>query len=544
MRRRTFTPWLAVWIVAVAMIAGLIACGGQGPATPSLSITPPSASVTAGGADVTFTAVLQNATGTVTWSLVGNGSITPNTGATTAYTPPAAVAAAETATLTATTATLTANATITISPPAPPSTITVSGRVVRFDGEPVNGVEVQIDDANGAVIVAGGGEIGRSVNTGADGTFTLAGVAPPYRLSVVPPPAALETPQTWANVTRPDPTLVITPVAGPPGFCIRAPAALNVTMLAPVAATNTAYVYFLGEGINHLEILSSVRSTLMNPGDTFRSLSVPFDQALCQDTIDGRIVYIERNSSGGIDRIGMKEIQVRTGNPAGTTVTVNTTTTQSLTGNVVLPAGTIAGTVYLVAFDGNAGVPIEGQTVVPGDLTFDFAVATIPGITYRVWALVGDILGDKLQWAYSDLVAPGASGVTLSIPSLGQAINPQGGGWTSTPTFEYTQITGTNLNFAYVVGGASEWLGATTTRSIRIPVLPDPANLPAGSMITPNPYAWAPLNSVNVRAGGDADTMLDGRQIKKLHYEIGAFFNPSAISAGSYNNQPTFFTVP
>jgi predicted small lipoprotein YifL len=544
MRRRTFTPWLVVWIVAVAMIASLIACGGQGPATPSLSITPPSASVTAGGADVTFSAVLQNATGTVTWSLVGNGSITPNTGATTAYTPPAAVAAAETATLTATTGTLTASASITISPPAPPSTITVNGRVVRFDGRPVNGVEVQIVDADDNVIVAGGGGIGTLVNTGADGTFSLAGVVPPYHLSVVPAPAALETPQTWANVTRSDPTLVITPVAGAPSFCVRTDATLNVTMLDPVDAANDAYVYYIGEGISHLETLSYVRSSLMNPGENFRSLAVPFDLALCQDTIDGRIVYIERNASGGIERIGTREIQVRSGNPASTTITVNTTTTQSLTGSVVLPSGTVSGLVFLVAFHGDAGALIELQTVVPGDLDFDFAVATIPGITYRVWALVGDIMGDKLQWAYSDLLQPGDTGVTLSIPSLGQATNPQGSGWTSTPTFEFTQITGTNLNYVYVIGAASEWLGATTERRIRIPVLPEPANLPAGTMISPNWYAWAPLNSVDVRAGGDSDTMLDGRQIKKLHFGDGAFFNPSAIRAGSYNNQPTLFTVP
>jgi len=544
MRRRTSTPWHLAWIVAVAMIAGLIACTGQGPAAPSLNITPATASVTAGGADVTFTAVLQNVTGTVNWSLAGNGSITPNTGATTDYTPPAAVAAVETATLTATTATLTASATITISPPAPPSTITVSGRVVRFDGAPVNGVEVQIVDADDDVIVAGGGEIGRSVNTGGDGTFSLAGVATPYRLSVIPAPAALETPQTWANVTRTDPTLVITPVTGAPDFCTRTNATLNVTMLDPVDAANDAYVYYVGEGIDNLETLSYVQSTLMNPGESFRSLSIPFDLALCQDTIDGRVVYIERNASGGIERIGTKEIQVRSGNPAGTTITVNTTTTQSLTGSVVLPAGTVSGTVVLVAFHGNAGAWIESQTVVPGDLDFDFAVATIPGVSYRVWALVGDIFGDKLQWAYSDPVQPGTTGVTLSIPSLGQATNPQGSGWTSTPTFEFTQITGTNLNYVYVIGVASEWLGATTERRIQIPVLPEPANLPAGTQMAPNTYAWAPLNSVNVRAGGDADTVLDGRQIKKFHFGIGAIFNPSAISAGSYNDQPTFFTVP
>ena len=211
---------------------------------------------------------------------------------------------------------------------------------------------------------------------------------------------------------------------------------------------------------------------------------------------------------------------------------------------MVLPAGTVNGLVSLTAFNGTAGAWLDARIVVPGDLNFDFAVATIPGITYRVWALVGDIFGDKLQWAYSDLVQPGDTGVTLSIPSLVLANNPQGSGWTSTPTFSYTQITGTNLNFAYVFGGTSEWLGATTEASIQIPDLPGRAKLPAGSMLVPNTYFWAPISSVNVRAGGNADTMLDGRQVKKFHFGTGAAFNPSVISAGSLNQEWVEFTVP
>ena len=49
---------------------------------------------------MTFTATLNNTTGTVSWTLSGPGSIDPATGATTSYTPPASVALVAEATLT------------------------------------------------------------------------------------------------------------------------------------------------------------------------------------------------------------------------------------------------------------------------------------------------------------------------------------------------------------------------------------------------------------------------------------------------------------
>jgi hypothetical protein len=75
--------------------------GGNNNNNPSLSVSPSTTTVIAGGTAVSFTATLSNATGTVSWTLTGPGSITPLTGTNTSYTPPAAVASATTATLTA-----------------------------------------------------------------------------------------------------------------------------------------------------------------------------------------------------------------------------------------------------------------------------------------------------------------------------------------------------------------------------------------------------------------------------------------------------------
>ena len=103
-------------VSAAAVLLLCLGCGSSGGNNnPSLSVSPNAITVTAGGTAVSFTATLSNATGTVSWTLTGPGSLTPSTGTTTSYTPPAAVASATTATLTASAAGLTGNSTITIN---------------------------------------------------------------------------------------------------------------------------------------------------------------------------------------------------------------------------------------------------------------------------------------------------------------------------------------------------------------------------------------------------------------------------------------------
>jgi alpha-tubulin suppressor-like RCC1 family protein len=96
------------------------ACGSGGPgATPSLRVSPPASTVTAGiTAGAGFTATLTGPSETVSWSLspAGAGVLSTPTGSTTSYTAPASAASGTTVTLTATAGGLTANATITIQP--------------------------------------------------------------------------------------------------------------------------------------------------------------------------------------------------------------------------------------------------------------------------------------------------------------------------------------------------------------------------------------------------------------------------------------------
>jgi hypothetical protein len=159
-------------LFAVVSAFALAACGPNPTVTPTLVISPPSASLTAGSGTQAFTATLTNATGTVSWVITPNtGTLSAATGTTTTYTPPATVASATAVTLTATAAGLNATAAITVNPVAGPTTITVAGKVSDGTGTPVSGASLLLNGAN-------------IQTTGADGSFTYNNVTTPYNLTV------------------------------------------------------------------------------------------------------------------------------------------------------------------------------------------------------------------------------------------------------------------------------------------------------------------------------------------------------------------------
>ena len=110
---------------------------------PNLTLSPTTATVTVGGAAVTFTATLVNSTSPITWTLNGAGTLSTTTGATTDYAPPAA-GDAGTATLTATAGDLIASATIAINTAdTPPPTNTGFTITVRFTDDNLSAAKRQ-----------------------------------------------------------------------------------------------------------------------------------------------------------------------------------------------------------------------------------------------------------------------------------------------------------------------------------------------------------------------------------------------------------------
>ncbi len=531
------TVGLGAFIVVILLLtAG--ACGGNPPQDdPSLSVSPSSLAATVGGSAQTFTATLTNSTDTVNWSLTGAGSISATTGETTIYTPPA-TGGTSTDILKATAGDLEDTATINITVPTP-TTITVNGKVLNFDGSAATGVNVQIDDSTGAISAA--------ISDGT-GSFSMSNIKTPYTLSVVPP-AGTNAPQTWTGVNRANPTVVVNPFAGPSAFCPSpAPGALTVNFASPVTAGNAAAVAFVATGISHFELNSNVNSTAV-AGATTITLPVAFDTSLCQTTVTGKVIYLETDASLNIIRTASTDATVTTGNTTTVAITQQTASTKSLKGTVTFPAGTTTATAFMVAKVGGASVAFFGipKTVTSTTPTYEFAAPEIDGVELRSLVFAGAI-GGTIVWRYSDVISTLPATANVSLPSVGATVQPSGAiGTNSTPTFSYTAVSDVNLyttQLANVGGALTQWIGSTSTTSIKIPSLPAPARLDIGSVGTPNQFQWF-ISAVKVRAGGDSDTLLDGRQVKKLY--LGGFFtilNPDIISGGSINATATNFTLP
>jgi hypothetical protein len=203
MRPRSLGSGLVAVVVALAGCSGgSDGDGGGGGPIPAIAVAPRTATVTAGGAGVTFTATLSGgATGTITWGLGGGpGTLAPTTGPTTAYTPPAAIAAATAVTVTATAGALGASATVTVLPAGGGA---VAGVVLDGNGAPLSGVDVAADG-------------GAPVTTGADGAFALDGVSPPYQLAAVWNGPGFVVGVVLDGLGRTDPVVQIPAVAAGP----------------------------------------------------------------------------------------------------------------------------------------------------------------------------------------------------------------------------------------------------------------------------------------------------------------------------------------
>ncbi len=124
-----------------ACLVGLLAvgCNESTKAPPSLTLTPSGTVNVLGPA--TFHAVAVATGGTVTWTLVGPGSLSATTGERVTYRPPAAPAANATATLTASSGGLSAVAHLALQPPPVAANIKIAGLAgaveVRYDAQEV-----------------------------------------------------------------------------------------------------------------------------------------------------------------------------------------------------------------------------------------------------------------------------------------------------------------------------------------------------------------------------------------------------------------------
>ncbi len=140
---------------------------------PKLSLSPSSATLTAGDAGQTFTATLENSSEPVNWTLEGVGTLSGATGPMTVYTPPSSVTKEESVKLTARAGALQQSSNLIVR--VKENLVTVTGLVTigdAYEQLPLQGYKV--------------GVLGKDlVDSDQNGTFRLENVKTPYNLIVV-----------------------------------------------------------------------------------------------------------------------------------------------------------------------------------------------------------------------------------------------------------------------------------------------------------------------------------------------------------------------
>ncbi len=582
-------------LLATGLVAVLTACPPPPPVVTTVAVTGNN-TLTNGSAAATYTATFTPTatTGTVEWTLnppAPNGgslsavsSTIANGIATVQYTPPVTVSAAIQVTLTAvkqgSSPAITDVKTITVNPTVTTG-VTVNGKVFQWNNRAFDDVNIFITDATGTNLP--------DTQSAVDGTFSVANVVPPYTISAVPAPGTAVAPISYDAVSTTTPNLVLTKsqylFGNPPGFnpdqvsgvnenCLpkRQDGIMSVRLASPVPATSSARAIFFGEGIS-FRPTESTASDIIPGGSTNVSFAVPFDQEFCKNVIDGKLLVIEFDAGGVIQKKGFRDVSVITGNKtcvgqcvgAGGTDTpnlnLNQSTGLSFTGNVEFPQGADETTSAVTAFirfqklptDVPSYFPLKVDNVTRADPNYNTGVIDLAteGLSYRLQARVNNVAGDAVSWANSAIFTSPQSGVVLNYPSFGGTTTPNGNTPDSdvTPTFRQGTVSQMNTYFRFFQSAVlSElWLGGSPITSMTLPVLPDPARL-----AVQRPYNWFALNALkladvtatnngsnvalgNVAAGGLARPYNALRNL----YGFNAASELDLINAGSVNLKPT-----
>lgn len=465
---------------AIIIIA---ACGGSGGGGggPTLSISPPSATIVAGSAPVTFTATLSGSSNAIAWSLTGPGSISATSGTSTAYTPPTSVASATSATLTASAGSaLTASATITLNPPAP---ITVAGQVLDSARQP---------RANVAVVIGS-----KSTVTDANGNFTLSNVTPPYNLITV-----LSTPSkvgmVYQGLTRADPKILYLGTALTPPNAGTVSGTISGGDALPAPATDRTHVAW-GSPETRKDLLVSANPYTLNLS-WFGPTSTTGTLHALQWVVDASGLPTSYRGHGTKSGVAVAS----SGNTLNANVAMSAVSSQNIAGSVSLPASyTLGSKTLAVSFADNATISLASDS--SSTTGFNYVVPSGIGGTLSVTALGGQT-GVALTIGQLSGIAPGATGANITLPTAAVPILPAnaGTGINTSTDFTWTAFSGgihlVNIQPANATDPA--YFVVTSATTGRIPDLSGQGlGLPSGASYSWTVVAIAPYASLDELAG-------------------------------------------
>jgi len=447
-------------------------------------------------------------------------------------------------TITGTAGSLSQTATLTLS--VEPAPITVAGTVTDQYGADYQGATVLVEDVDGPKSIDSPGAI-----TLTDGSFSIASVRPPYKITVTPR-AGDGAPLTWAGLSRADPSIGI--VSNTNDVCGYSAGILSGTLAAPVAAGHKATVIFVGAGIDRLPALSNKQLPLA-AGATSYEMTVDFshDGDVCPLIVHGRLVYLEWDVA---TRAFTQAFSMNTDLPAGLTpvvvdVPASPVTPATFTGTVSLPPGATAGNVSLVIPFGKAFAQVNGEA---GSVALSVGAATStfelnafdPTLSVRLIAYASS--PGAIGWVWSDSVKPGQGPVNLALQTAPAALSPSGPGVDPAVTFSQQEVAGASvyLTSVYASAGGAAWTGISSSPSVVAPATS------AGPWVFDpmTDYEWQVGTRTFVAFTGDppgVDAFVAGRlsrlDLAGFMLLPEALFDPVHVSAGTESVGRASFTT-
>ncbi|GIW35405.1 carboxypeptidase regulatory-like domain-containing protein [Meiothermus sp.] len=414
------------WLLSMSLIPLLTACpGGGGGTTPTLTVSPTTATLTAGTGNQTFNATLSNATGTINWALSPNvGTLSATTGTSVTYTPPATVASSTAVQLTATSGTLTATANITVNPPA---TINVSGTVIGTYLQPVASVPV--------VITSGGASF--STTTNASGVFSVSGVTPPYDATVVFEKTAL----IYKGLTRTDPTLVFLGVNQNQGAFRKASLSGTVSGGAgfPQPANHVTKTAFGSpEALDSATANTATGAYDMGTVEWFGPTTTTGNIHALQWQFDGTGLPTDYKGYGERLNVALSD----GGSFASQNVTMSGVSEATISGSVTLPAGYNLALKYMAVGFADRSL-IEVLDDFGSSTNFTYTTPNITGATILMRITAQNAAGTSVITTRPGL-AVNATGVSISLPAGSDLSLPPNAATNvnNSTTFSYTPFSG------------------------------------------------------------------------------------------------------
>ena len=375
------------------------------------------------------------------------------------------------------------------SPTGPGGTggmITVTGKVIGINNQPVPSVPVLIKGLP-------------SVNTDANGSFTIPNVTTPYSIAVVD--GTNNRALVYRGLTRPDPTLFWPGVT--PGTSHTASVSgslLPWTAIAPGTKTTAGAAF-----------VSTETSASTTPNLTSGAFTIAANWYGAASTTTGSVYalvwdYDANNLPTTFSKFGKRSnVSLLDGTTnANQNDTLGTAQTAQLSGTVNVASGyTLMTRTLSAVFDSKGGIPVlSDNTAIPN---FTYNTPNVSGATVSLVVSASKTGSGNVETFTSGL-AVNKTGVTVNVPAapeLSLPVNNATGITTGSP-FSWTPLSGGVhlLEFNPAVAGQPRLSVITMATSDSIPDLSSAGlTLPKGATYTWFLEAVAPFASIDAAAG-------------------------------------------